>query len=194
VATLAARKIAAQGDIPVAFGHAWVLTGDGSTLVGIADDAVATTIDLGTVCTQVAASDAAIWAACPTEGVALKVDPVAGEVVARVPGLPNALAVAAGAQVWVGFDGGLARIDEERGEVTGTADAVGDSRSGIAVTPDAVWVHNPGLFLRRIDPATAAVVEDVVTPEEDGGSVLVAFGSVWATASDQNVLYRLDPA
>jgi hypothetical protein len=64
---------------------------------------------------------------------------------------------------------------------------------GLAVASDAVWLRTDGRFLRRIDPATAAVIEEIQAPEKSGGSVLVAFGSVWATAYDDEVLYRLDP-
>lgn len=107
-------------------------------------------------------------------------------------GLPGAAAIAAGEHVWVGFDGGLARLDEQTGEVTAVMDASPGSVGGIAVTADAVWVRAEWRFLRRVDPATATVVEDSTAPEQSGGSVVAAFGSIWATASD-DALYRLDP-
>ncbi len=192
-APVEAGKINVEGQIPVAFGHAWMLVDDGSRLAGIADDAVARTIDLGTVCTELTASATALWAACPTDGVAVKIDPETGEVVARAEGLPRAATIAAGEHVWVGFDGGLARLDEQTGEVTAVVDASPGSGGGIAVTPGAVWVRAEGRFLRRVDPATATVIEDVTAPEQSGGSVVAAFGSIWATASDDDALYRLDP-
>jgi hypothetical protein len=49
-----------------------------------------------------------------------------------------------------------------------------------------------GLFLRRVDPNTLEVVEDL-TAAVQGGVVIVAFDSVWATAYDDNVLYRIRP-
>jgi hypothetical protein len=60
-------EVPPYGRLPPATGwaRAWVLTGDGSTLVGIAEDAVVTEIDLGTRCTELTASGTAIWAACP---------------------------------------------------------------------------------------------------------------------------------
>jgi hypothetical protein len=42
-----------------------------STLVGIAEDAVVTEIDLSTRCTELTASETAIWGACPIDGVAV---------------------------------------------------------------------------------------------------------------------------
>jgi streptogramin lyase len=193
-ATVEAAKINVQTRVPVAFGHAWFLVDDGSKVVGVANDAVAKRIELGTVCTDLAATATAIWAACPTEGLALRIDPASGEVTARTPGMPGANTLDAGEHVWVGFTNGLAKLDDTSGEVLGVADASPGNVGGIAVTPDAVWVRTDGQFLRHVDPATAKVVEDVTAPEQSGGSVVVAFGSVWATASDDDTLYRLDPA
>jgi sugar lactone lactonase YvrE len=193
VATVEAAKINVQPNVPVAFGHAWFLVDDGSKVAGVKNDAVVKTIDLGTVCTDLVATATALWAACPTEGLALRIDPASGEVTARTPGMPGANAIAAGEHVWVGFENGLAKLDDATGQVLGVADASPGNVGGIAVTSDAVWVRAEGRFLRRVDPATGKVVEDVTAPEESGGSVLVAFGSVWATASDDDTLYRLAP-
>ena len=192
---VAAGKINVQGQIPVAFDHAWVLVDDGSQLAKIAGNAVETTTDLGTVCTQLAASATGIWAACPDGGLAVKVDPATGEVAGRVADLPGADAIAAGEQVWVGFEGGVARIDDATVATTAVAQTgVPGYGAGLTVASDAVWLRTEGRFLRRIDPATAAVIEEIQAPEKSSGSVLVAFGSIWATAYDDEVLYRLDPS
>src|SRR5690349_15977882 len=74
-ATVEAAKINVQAHVPVAFGGAWFLVGDGTKLVAVQHDAVARTVDLGTVCTDLAATATAIWAACPTDGLALRIDP-----------------------------------------------------------------------------------------------------------------------
>jgi hypothetical protein len=155
---------------------------------------VDTTIDLGAVCTQLAASATAVWAVCPDGGFAVKVDPATGEVAGRVADLPGAAAIAAGEQVWVGFEGGVARIDDATVAMTAvTHTGAPGSGAGLAVASDAVWLRTEGRFLRRIDPTTATVIEEIQAPEKSGGSVLLAFGSVWATAFDDEVLYRLDP-
>jgi hypothetical protein len=180
-----------QGQIPVAFGHAWVLTGDGSKLAGVADDKVEVTVDLGTRCTELAASAAAIWAACPFEGQAVRVDPGTAAVTGRVQGLKDARTIAAAGTVWVGFAGGLARIDDASAKVTAVADAAPGYDGGITATDRDVWVRADGRFLRRVDATTVTVVEELTAPESSGGSVMVAAGSVWATAFDDEVLYRL---
>lgn len=188
-------KYGDQGQIPVAFGRAWVLSGGGSTLTPVGeDDKPQQPIDLGTRCIELAASGTAIWAACPIDGVALRIDPAEGRVVARIEGLTSSRAIAAAeGLVWVGFVGGVARLEEATARVTAVADADPGLASGVAATADAVWARSTGDFLRRIDPATARVVEDLTAPERSGGEVLVAFGSVWATAYDDDVLYRISP-
>ncbi len=192
-ATVDVEKIADQGQIPVAFGRAWVLTGDGSTLAGIEGDEVADEVDLGTRCTELTASAAAIWAACPIDGMAVAVDPEAGAVSATVEGLPDARQISAAEHVFVGFSGGVARVDEASATVDAVADATSGLSGDVEATGDAVWVRTGGRFLRRVDPETMEVVEDLEAPEVSGGAALVAFGSVWATAYDDGVLYRVTP-
>jgi hypothetical protein len=134
-----------------------------------------------------------VWAACPLDGLALAVDPDSAEITTRVPGLEGAGKIAVADDVWVGFDGGLARVDEASGRVTGVADAPSGFSGGIAATPDDVWVRTGGRLLRRVDAQTMEVVEDLEAPEVSGGSALVAYDSVWATAYDDAVVYRVTP-
>jgi hypothetical protein len=191
-ARIVVDKFNDQGQIPVAFGHAWVLTGDGSHLVGVARDKVSPGTDLGTRCIDLAASRTALWAACPIDGQAIRIDPATGKVTARIEGLEEARTVGAGDAVWVGYANGLAKIDEAAGSVTGVADASTGPFGGMLVTPDAVWVRAQGRFLRKVDPGSLKVVEQLEAPEESGGAVSLLGGSLWATAYDHDVLYRLN--
>lgn len=191
VARLAVDKMNDQGQIPVAFGRAWVLTGDGSTLVAIAGDKVERTVALGTKCIEASASPSAIWLACPKAGQALRVDPGAGRVTARVTGLKKAFTLAAGEAVWVGFAGGLAKLEEVSGAVLGVAAASPGQFGGVVVTPEAVWVRAKDRFLRKVDPSTLTVLEELSAPETSGGTVILFAGSLWASAYDDEALYRL---
>lgn len=137
-----------------------------------------------------AAGAGALWVKTDAGPDPVRVDPEAGKVTARVARLDNARAIAAGTEVWVGFAGGVASIDAGTATVT-VADAHPGMEAGIAVAPDAVWVRADGDFLRRVRPQDGHVLADITAPEQSGGSVLVAFGSVWATAFDDDVLYRL---
>jgi DNA-binding beta-propeller fold protein YncE len=192
-ATVNVDKASDQGQIPVAFGRAWVLVGDGGKLAGIARDTVDVMIDLGTRCTELAASAEALWAVCPADGMALRIDPASATVTARIPGLADAQTIAVAGHVWAGFAGGLARIDAASARVTGVADAAPGFGGGLTATPDDVWVRTAGRFLRRVDAETMAVLEELHAPEGSGGSVVTAYDSVWATAYDDAVLYRITP-
>lgn len=192
-ATVEVSKYNDQGHIPVAFGRAWVLVDDGSRLVGIADDAVDVDIDLGSNCIQLVASDTALWVVCLTDGLVLAVDPDSGEITTRVPGLEGARNIAVADDVWVGFDGGLARIDAASGRVTGVADVPSGFSGHVVATADDVWVRTGGRFLRHVEADTMEVVEELHAPEVSGDFVLVASDSVWTTAYDDAVLYRVAP-
>ena len=193
VATVDAAKSTDQGTIPVADGRAWILSGDGSRLVGIAGDAVDRTVELGTRCTDLGGSSGAVWAVCPIDDQVLRIDPVAGRVELRVTGLDNPRSVAVADSVWVNFAGGIAKMDAATGAVEAVADAQPGTGGAIHATSDEVWVREQGRFLRRIDAGTAQVIEEFTAPEQSAGSLLVAFGSLWTTAYDDDVLYRLRP-
>lgn len=190
-ARVAVDKFYDSGQIPVAFNHAWVLADDGSVLVGVRDDAVDVEIDLGVRCIGIAAGEDALWAACLEDGTAIRIDPETGEVTDRIPGLEGArfISVDAG-NVWVGYSGGVAVIDAATTEVVGVTDGPLAQSGSLAASDGGVWVRRPG-SLRRVDE-DLEVVEEVVIPEESGGSVIVAFGSIWTSAYDDAVVYRLD--
>jgi len=190
-ATVGVGKFSDQGHIPVAFGHAWLLTGDGSRLVGITHDAVDVTVDLGVRCNDLTTTVTSIWASCLTEDQVLRVDPVAHQVTRRVTGLDTARLVSgSGGTVWAAFHGGLARIDEATGRVETVAGVYLGPQAGLFADADGVWVRDQGLFLTRVDNA-GQVVDEFSVKEQSGGSALVAFGALWATAYDDYVLYRI---
>lgn len=189
-ATVPVDKFYDSGQIPVAFDHAWVLAGDGSTLVGVRDDAVDVEHDLGVRCTGIAADEVALWAACIEDGTAIRIDPETGEVTDRIQGLEGARIVSVGfGNVWVGYSGGVALIDGGTTEVVGVAEAPVAQSTGLFASEGGAWVRTPG-SLRRIQD-DLDVVEEVTVPEESSGSVLVAFDSVWTSAFDDAVVYRL---
>jgi glutamine cyclotransferase len=197
VGTVPVDRIADQTNLPSAFSAVWALTGDGSTLVGVhGGGEVGDPIELGLRCTDVAPeTEYGLWLSCLPESAAVFVQLDGDVVTHRVHGLPGARAIATTEEyVWVGYDDGIAQIDITTGERLGTVDLpVGPSGDLFGILEgeaNPLWVRTPG-FLRRVDPATLQVVDEVVIPEESGGSVVVAFGSVWATAYDDAVLYRI---
>jgi outer membrane protein assembly factor BamB len=192
VATLRVGKAFSQGHLVTAFDQLWILTGDGSTLVGVdprSGDPV-TTIPLGARGTDVAVGDAGLWVVSQLDGQVLRIDP-AGRVAVRATGLDRPVAVAVTDQLWVGATGGVSRIDPATGEIQVSTDIGTGLDGGLAIAPDGIWVRSGERFLIRLDPDTAAPVAGVAADVESSGDIVVAFDSVWTTAFDDATLFRL---
>ena len=195
VTRLKVAKITDQSYIPVVADHVWFLIDGGTTLAGVhlGTRKIDVEVPLDANCTDLGNDDDAIWAACVGDDTVIRVDLTTRNVTARVAGLyqPRRLSVAD--QVWVSYADGVARIDSESAEVTGAIDVGTGLDGGLHATRDAVWMRTGGTFLRGVDPDTMELVEVITAPEASGGSVLAAFGSLWASAYDDTVVYRLRP-
>ena len=190
------RKQAAQGHLVGGFGHVLVLTGDGSTLVGInpVTDEVDVEHALPARGSDVVVSDDALWLPCRIDDRVLKVDPETGEVLLDVE-VANPVAVAAGTgEIWVGTATDTQRLDPETGEVLTTADAPAGPEGAIALGEETVWVRNATDFLYEVDRATGERVGQVTAEGlTSSGDMLVLDEEVWVAAYDDQVLFRLDP-
>lgn len=146
----------------------------------------------------------AVWLTAPQDGMILRVDPATEQVTEHATGLSRPQTVVIGPDsLWVTLFGAeevapeeptVVRIDPADGSVLAeiATGAASENLGGLWATDDAVWVRAPGAFLTRIDPATDEVVETISGPNSTG-DVTIAFGSLWATASSANVIYRLAP-
>jgi DNA-binding beta-propeller fold protein YncE len=184
-----------QFEMPFVADRIWVLTGAGDTIVGIdaATGDPTSSIELDARCTQLAEVDASLMAVCPSDDAILVIDPLEGSVTQRVAiegpryidGNANGL--------WVALERSIVRLDP--GTMTPVAEySPFPGVLDLDASGDAVWVRHGIGFLIRIDPATGAVIEQIEPTESLGpGSVLVFDDSVWATANDEGVLYRVHP-
>jgi len=193
-ATFPVAKARQQGNIAVADDLVWVLTGDGSTLLGL--DAVSgettTTVPLGVRGNDLAAGDAGLWVVSSLDGQALRVDPDTGTVDRRVEDLDQPFAIAVSDQVWVS-GGSTVRIDPDSGEVLLTSPLGSGDLGGIALGEDLVWVRNAERLLVGLDPTDGAPVVGYDWPDGTApGDVLAAAGAVWVSYNDKGV-FRLDP-
>ena len=195
VARVDVHKVFDQGYIPLVGGHAWFLVGDGSTLAGVSleTNEVDVEIPLDAYCVELANDEQSVWVSCLSSDEVLRIDLQARTVAERLTGLDRPRWIAAADAVWVAYDDGLARIDPTTSQITGAIDIVIGLSGGLYASEDAVWLRTEGTFLQRVDADTLALVEVITAPEPSGGSVLEAFGSLWATAYDDTVLYRLRP-
>ena len=113
------RKQAAQGHLVGGFGHVWVLTSDGSTLVGIDPETNRAAVEYALPArgSDVALSDDALWLPCRIDDRVLKLDPATGEVLLDLE-VANPVTVETGdGEVWVGTAADTQRLDPDTGEV-----------------------------------------------------------------------------
>lgn len=195
VGTFAVKKQAAQGHLVGAFDRVWVLTSDGSQLVGIdpVTEEVAIDVDLPARCTDVAAGDAGLWLPCAVDDRVLRLDPETGEVLLDLA-IDNPVSVAVDHEVWVGTATATLRLVPEDGEVLLEGDAGAAPDGGVALDEESVWVRSGDEFLVRVDRETGDRVEQITADVTSGGDVIVVDGLVWTTAFDDGALFVLDPA
>src|SRR5439155_7932940 len=87
--------------------------------------------------------------------------------------------------------GTLQRIDQATGSVTRSVKVGADPV--VAVGDGAVWVYNEGDgTVVRVDPRTMDITPVTSFQNFEYSLPLVAYGSVWVTAFDQNVVYRVN--
>lgn len=194
VARIPAGKTATQGHLATGFDRVWVLQGDGSALVSIDPDtgAVGPPLALPVRGTDLAVGDDGIWIVSALDDAVLLVNPEGTVVRHRIDGLngPAVLSVVGGI-VWVGDTSAVYRIDPTTGSITSTIDG-GTGRSGaLAAYDNGVWVRD-GAEVRHVDLSgseTSNFTLDLAGPSP--GDMLVAFGMLWTSASEDAALFRI---
>lgn len=191
--TLDADMLFDQVTLPWAAGHLWVLTGAGDYLLGMDSKSGTVEIPLAVRCANVAASEDALYLACPTANEVLKVDPDSGEVVGRV-GLENPRVIAwGGTSVWAGVRDGVLQLSAELEPLAHFTGITTGLEGDLAADGDRAWVRTAGGFLHLLDAATGqAPVQIASTPSVGGGSVIIADGSVWTTSYDEGLLMSFE--
>jgi streptogramin lyase len=192
--TLSIKSHVDQGRYLSAAGYLWVLTDSGRELTGIDPDTgkPSTSIPLDTSCFDLGAAEDVLWVSCYVEDRLLRVDAKAEQVTDEIE-LGRPISVSVGEDVWVGFEEGVAQVDDESMEVSAVYDVFPGLGGRVRVGSDAVWVREDGgVFLTRIDPVEQEIVEQIKAPDlPSGGDVLPFAGSLWATAYDDKTLVQL---
>ncbi len=190
------RKQTAQGHLVGGFGHVWVLTGDGSTLVGIDPETNKPAVEypLPARGADVASSEDALWLPCRIDDRVLKLDPATGEVLLDLD-VANPVTVATGdGEVWVGTATDTQRLDPETGEVLTVADAPAEPEGSLALDGSSVWVRNAEDFLIQVDRATGERLGQITADDlTSSGDMLVLDGDLWVSAYDDQFVFRIDP-
>ena len=186
-------KVFDQYSVPVTGGRAWVLTDDGHVLTGVdTETGEPTEISLPHRCFQLAATASVVYATCLLDDEVVAVDPVAAEVVDHVEVRGPVNVAVDRDHVWVSGSDGLLRLDADLVPQARYPGLVAGAEGDLVTAGGAVWVRNPDTFLTRIDSASGAVTARYASRAAlSGGSVLVAYGSLWTSASDDSTVLRV---
>jgi len=195
VSRIAAGKTAGQGHLATGFDRVWVLQGDGSTLVGIdpQTEAISDPIALPVRGSDLAVGDDGIWIVSALDDAVVVIDPADGTQLHRMDGFdePTMLSIV-DAIVWVGDSAAVHRIDQAAATIVSTFEG-GIGRSGAVAADDTgVWVRRAA-EVGHLDAASGSET-DAFTLDLDGpspGDMLVAFGALWTTASEDAALFRI---
>ncbi len=183
-------KTYSQGELGVADGQVWVLTGDGSSLLGYLTDThdLWSRFDLPVRGTDLGVGDAGLWVVSKVDGAVVHVDLSSGRTLDTIE-LTGPLDVAVDRDVWVGAASETVRIG-----ASGAIDLripVGTGGLGsIALTPNEVWIRGTDPVLTRADRATGAILAQYPLGVTSAGDTVYGFGSVWTSASDDATVLR----
>jgi DNA-binding beta-propeller fold protein YncE len=194
VATVQVGKTFDQFNMPFLLNHIWVLTDNGSTLVGIdtTTNLPGPTIDLGARCFQVAVMDSSLLVTCRLDDLILRVDPERQEITEQwtfsSPG--NIAATEHG--IWVSQGSAVVRLDPKSFNPVATFSKLSGDVD-FFTTEEAVWVRLDNGFLYRIDPASNQLAEQIISDQQlyNMGGILVTSDSIWTSAGDDDLVLRL---
>ena len=184
------------GASAIGFGSLWVAQPDRGVVSRLALDtgSVTDTIRVGNAPSGVAVGEGAVWVTNAGDGTVSRIDPDTNEESQRlhVGTSPTGIAVGDGV-LWVAdsIGGALLRVDPTTEEVVEVA--LAGLPSGVAFTPDGVWVSVAPNSVARVDPTGASLV---FTTQVGSGpaSVVSAFGSVWVANHLDGTVTRLEPS
>jgi len=195
VATVEVGKIFDQFNMPFLRNHIWVLTDDGSILIGIdtTTNQPTQSIDLGTRCFQVAATTDSLLVTCKLDNLILRIDPETMQITQRVTVGPAPWNIRASEDgVWVSLGNALLRLDPQTLDPIVTFDKMPGDKD-LFVTTEAVWVRTDYGFLFQIDPVTNQFVEQYWSNQRfyNMGGFLVTSDSVWTSAGDDDLVLHI---
>ncbi len=184
------------GASAVGFGSLWVAQPDRGVVARLALDtgSVTDTIRVGNAPSGVAVGDGSVWVTNAGDGTVSRIDPETNEESQQLRAGASPTGIAFGGGVlWVAdsVGGTLLKVDPAAQEAVKVP--LSGLPSGVAYTPEAVWVSVAPNSVARIDPDGPSVV--FTQPVGSGPtSILPAFGSVWVANHLDGTITRLDPS
>ncbi len=184
------------GASAIGFGSLWVAEPDRGVVarLNLADGSVTDTIPVGNSPADVAVGDGSVWVTNAGDGTVSRISVETNEVsqTLDVGSGPSGIAVGGGA-LWVADAIGaeLLRVDPTSGK--SQAVKLAGPPSGVAFTPNGVWVTVAPSGVTRVDPANLSVT--LVQSVGNGPTaVLPAFGSIWVANYVDGTVSRLEPS
>lgn len=183
-------KTYTQGELGVAEGQVWVLTGDGSSLWGYLTDTqdAWSRFQLPVRGTDLGVGPAGMWVVSSVDGAVVHVDVASGRTRHTVA-VAGPVDVAVDREVWVGAATETVRIDPS-GAIDLRIPVGAGPLGSVALTPSEVWIRGTDPVLTRADRVTGAVIAQYPLDVTSAGDTVYAFGSVWTSASDDAIVLR----
>ena len=180
----------------IGFGSLWVAQPDRGVVarLDLDDGSVTDTIRVGTSPAGVAVGEGSVWVTNAGDSTVSRINVETNEVSDTLDAgaAPSGIAFGDGA-LWVADTVGakLLRIDPASGEGQGVP--LAGQPSGVAFTPDGVWVSVAPAGIARVDPANLSVT---LAQSVGNGptAVLPAFGSIWVANQLDGTVSRLQPS
>jgi peptide/nickel transport system substrate-binding protein len=184
------------GASAIGFGSLWVAQPDRGVVarLNLEDGSVTDKIRVGNSPSGIAIGEGSVWVTNTADGTVSRIVVEAGEVTQTISAgsAPTGIAVGDGA-LWVADSSGAAllRVDPVSEDVESVP--LAGLPSGVAFTPDGVWVSISPDSVARIDPADRSVV---LTQQVGNGptAVVAAFGSIWVANQLDGTVTRLEPS
>jgi peptide/nickel transport system substrate-binding protein len=184
------------GASAIGFGSLWVAEPDRGLVarLDLEDGRVTDTIRVGNSPAGLSVGEGSVWVTNAGDGTVSRINVETNEEsdTIDVGSGPSGIAVGEGA-LWVADTIGaeLLRVDPTSGKAQTVA--LAGQPSGVAFTPDGVWVTVAPAGVARVDPADPSVT---LTQGVGNGptAVLAAFGSIWVANQLDGTVSRLEPS
>jgi YVTN family beta-propeller protein len=178
------------------FGSLWVVQPDRGVVarLDVEDGSVTDTIRVGTSPSGIAVGEGSVWVTNAADGTISRINVETNEVSQTLiaGSAPTGIAVGDGV-LWVAdsVGGALLRVDPASGAIESVP--LAGLPSGVAYTPEGVWVSVAPNNVSRIDPTGPSVV---LTQPVGGGptAIAAAFDSIWVSNQLDGTVTRLEPS
>jgi hypothetical protein len=187
------RKVFDQLAIPATSRGLWLLSGAGATVTVVDPTTRSTaTFPLGAPYFQLAAHGERLVATSAIEGRVVTIDAGTGRVLKRASVNSARIAAATDHSVWVDTDAGLTRLTDDLEVQTVYSGMTAGPGGDVFAEGTSVWLRNSGGTIFQVDAASGRVLEriDPAAPIS-AGSLIIAFGSIWTTLSEEGKVVRL---